>query len=160
MRWTWGDAAIPTGVAVAVLLQALVILALVSGAWDLRRIAGVVAIILILGWAVEALGSRTGVPFGAYDYTARLQPQLAGVPIVVPLAWLMMLPPSWAVARLLAGRYGSLVFVLSSATAFTAWDLLLDPQMVAWGFWTWAQPGAYLASPGSTIWDGLSPPLS
>ena len=60
VRWTWGDAAIPTGVAVAVLLQALVILALVSGAWDLRRIAGVVAMILILGWTVEALGPAYG----------------------------------------------------------------------------------------------------
>jgi len=33
-------------------------------------------------------------------------------------------------------------FVLVSALAFTAWDLFLDPQMVAWDLWRWADPGA------------------
>src|SRR5690606_41755819 len=28
-------------------------------------------------------------------------------------------------------------FILVSALALTVWDLFLDPQMVAWGFWIW-----------------------
>jgi hypothetical protein len=38
-------------------------------------------------------------------------------------------------------------FVGVSALAFTAWDLFLDPQMVAWGFWVWAEPGGYFGIP-------------
>lgn len=29
----------------------------------------------------------------------------------------------------------------------TAWDLFLDPQMVAWGLWVWTQPGGYFDIP-------------
>ena len=46
----------------------------------------------MIGWTAEAIGSKTGFPFGAYHYTDRLQPQLLGVPLLIPLAWLMMLP--------------------------------------------------------------------
>ena len=34
-----------------------------------------------------------------------------------------------------------------AAFAFAAWDLFLDPQMVAWGYWVWARPGAYFGIP-------------
>jgi hypothetical protein len=33
--------------------------------------------------------------------------------------------------------------------AFTAWDLFLDPQMVAWNFWHWEIPGQYFGIPWS-----------
>ena len=29
----------------------------------------------------------------------------------------------------------------------TAWDLLMDPMMVAWGMWVWDHPGAYFGIP-------------
>jgi putative membrane protein len=104
---------------------------------------------------VELLGSSTGLIFGEYGYTPLLQPQLAGVPLLVPLAWLMMFPPAWAVAALIDARlptlrtslWRELRFALLAALAFTAWDLFLDPQMVAWGFWNWDQPGGYFGIP-------------
>jgi putative membrane protein len=69
------------------------------------------------------------------------------VPLLIPLAWLMMLPPAWAVGSWLSGTDRGLRFVLVSAGAFTAWDLFLDPQMVAWGYWQWATPGGYFGIP-------------
>jgi putative membrane protein len=107
--------------------------------------------VLIIAWAAEAIGVRSGYPFGSYDYTSKLQPQVMSVPILVPMAWLMMLPPSWAVARLITRKAsGCLVrptFVLVSALAFTAWDFYLDPQMVSWGMWEWSAPGRYFGIP-------------
>ena len=93
--------------------------------------------IIILTWAIEAIGTATGFPFGSYSYTDHLQPQLLGVPLFIPLAWMMMLPPSWAVAQRLSSSKGKLVFLVLGALAFTAWDLFLDPQMVKWGLWVW-----------------------
>lgn len=147
LRWTLGDAAIPLGVLLAVLLQASAVLTLLWQAWGARRTLRLAVLIGVLAWGVEAVGSSTGFPFGAYHYTKVLQPQVLGVPLVIPLAWLMMLPPAWAVARLITGRYGTLAFILISALAFTAWDLFLDPQMAAWGFWVWEQPGGYFGIP-------------
>jgi len=83
------------------------------------------------------IGSSTGFPFGHYYYTHQLLPQIAQVPLLIPLAWLMMLPPAWAVAYTILRRVSGWTFCLLSALAFTAWDLFLDPQMVSWGFWVW-----------------------
>jgi hypothetical protein len=76
---------------------------------------------------------------------------------LVPLAWLMMLPPAWAVARLVAGGPG-IAFILTAALAFTAWDLFLDPQMVAWGAGYGINRAATLVSPGKTTPAGCCQP--
>ncbi len=147
LRWTVGDAAVPAGVLLAVLLQGSAVLTLLWQAWGVGRTLRLAILIGVLAWGVEVVGSRTGFPFGVYHYTNALQPQALGVPLVIPLAWLMMLPPAWAVARLITGRYGTIAFILTSALAFTAWDLFLDPQMAAWDFWVWEQPGGYFGIP-------------
>jgi carotene biosynthesis associated membrane protein len=90
------------------------------------------------GLVAEAVGVRTGLPFGDYDYTGTLGAELLGVPLVVPLAWTMMAYPALLVARRLAT--GRVAVALVGAWALTAWDVFLDPQMVDAGHWTWAHP--------------------
>jgi lycopene beta-cyclase len=160
VRWTLGEAALQRGIAVGVLVQVLVVMVILARAWGFARALSAGALVSILAWSAEALGSATGFPFGAYHYTEVLQPQFVGVPLLIPLAWLMMLPPAWAVGWLLtkpqvngASRQGAPRFpfrfrwAFASALAFTAWDLFLDPQMVAWNFWQWDQPGGYFGIP-------------
>jgi putative membrane protein len=104
----------------------------------------------VLSYLAELIGSSTGIPFGKYHYTDILQPQIAGVPLLIPLAWLMMLPPAWAIAGIILSRSNPrfpIYHILLSALAFTAWDLFLDPQMVGWGFWVWEIPGQYFGIP-------------
>jgi putative membrane protein len=62
-----------------------------------------------------------------------------------------MLPAAWAIAARIAGAWSGPAFVGFSALAMTAWDLALDPQMVAWGFWIWAEPGGYFGIPWSNF---------
>jgi uncharacterized membrane protein len=89
------------------------------------------------GLLVEAVGVRTGVPFGTYSYTGDLGPDLFGVPVVVPLAWTMMAWPALVVGRTLARRAP---VALVGGVALAAWDLFLDPQMVDARHWTWTHP--------------------
>jgi putative membrane protein len=96
-----------------------------------------------LGLVAEAVGVRTGVPFGEYRYTGTLGPQLLGVPVVIPLAWTMMAYPAAVMGRRIARS--TTVAVVVAALALTAWDLFLDPQMVAAGHWVWQQGGATIA---------------
>ncbi len=146
-QWLLGDRALLAGVILSVVLQASLSVLLVSQAAGWKRTTLLVATVVVVAWASEALGSKTGFPFGAYHYTDRLQPQLLGVPLLIPLAWLMMLPPAWAVAQRITGRASGIAFIAVSALAFTAWDLFLDPQMVNWGLWAWDQPGQYFGIP-------------
>jgi putative membrane protein len=90
------------------------------------------------GWIAEAIGTTTGWPFGAYDYTDSLGPKLGPVPLVIPLAWLMMSYPVLLAARAVA--VSRLVQTCYAAALLTSWDLFLDPQMVAEGHWVWFDP--------------------
>jgi len=154
VQWLTGDDGLTAGIYLSVLMQGTLAVLFLKQAAGWRRTAAIVLLVATVAWASEAIGSKTGIPFGAYHYTDRLQPQLLGVPILIPLAWLMMLPPAWAVAQRLTGYAGAgspaatrAAFVGVSALAFTAWDLFLDPQMVHWGLWEWDQPGAYFGIP-------------
>ncbi len=147
LRWVGGDPIVPTGVAVTVIIQSAAVASVLARAWGWRHTLLTLVAVAALGWLVEFTGSTTGFPFGQYHYTDRLQPQINGVPLVIPFAWFMMLPPAWAVAHRLIGVKRRLAFVALSALAFTAWDLFLDPQMAGWGFWVWADPDGYFGIP-------------
>jgi len=145
IRWIMGPGAEKIGISAGVVAQVTVVVIVLAqsiGWWSLLPITLVPA----LGWTSETIGSRTGIPFGPYKYTEVLQPQIAHVPVLIPLAWLMMMPPAWAVGAALLpdSLIGGWVV---AAAAFTAWDLYLDPQMVKWDFWRWEKDGAYLGIP-------------
>ncbi|MCQ3978958.1 MAG: carotenoid biosynthesis protein [Anaerolineae bacterium] len=142
-----GQAALPLVITLSTLLQVTLVLTFLVPTWGWRITLRSAITVMGLAWLIEFTGSTTGYPFGAYHYTNLMQPQIGGVPILIPLAWLMMLPPAWAVARRIAGSRSRLAFIAWSALAMTAWDLFLDPQMVAWGLWAWTQPGGYFGIP-------------
>lgn len=147
LSWVIGNAVLPWGVTASVILLVASVLGVLLQAWGIGRTVRLLVIILPTTWAIEWIGSTTGFLFGHYHYTILLQPQLGGVPLLIPLAWLMMLPPAWAVAAVITrGRLGWR-FVLVSALTFTAWDFFLDPQMVNWGYWVWEQPSGYFGIP-------------
>ncbi len=92
---------------------------------------------------LEAVGVRTGYPFGRYEYSGTLGPELLGVPLLVPLAWTMLAYPLLLAARVTCARVPALV-VPATAVGLAGWDLYLDPQMVDAGHWTWAYPSPHL----------------
>ncbi len=97
--WTVGPRIFPALASAGVLIHALVTgLALAFSKAPRWILAGLFTI-AIVSWGVEALGVATGFPFGHYSYTSALQPQALGVPLLIPLAWFMMLGPAWGVAE-------------------------------------------------------------
>lgn len=129
------------------------------------------SLMLVAGSAIaltmEHLGSTYGLIFGHYDYTDKLGPKAFGsVPLIIPIAWFMMLYPAWHVADLLVTRgmagktQGArrvtpfvmrvappIARIIIAALAMTAWDLSLDPRMVADGNWIWPDGGEYFGIP-------------
>ena len=111
------------------------------------------ALAAFTSYLLEELGVRTGLIYGPYHYSDMLGPKLGHVPILIPLAWFMMIYPAWVVARALlrgletqsiAGLIGQAVI---AAMVMTAWDTVMDPGMAASGNWTWEQGGAYFGVP-------------
>ncbi|GIJ25352.1 membrane protein [Micromonospora qiuiae] len=122
-----------------------------------RTAVALVAVATGGGFAIEALGVATGFPFGSYDYSGQLGPKLAGVPLIIPLAWTWMAWPAWLVAIRLTSTDPATVGTATrpapvrrgwrwpariglATLGLATWDLFLDPQMVAEGHWVWRDP--------------------
>ena len=54
------------------------------------------------GLVAEAVGTATGFPFGAYEYSGTLGWEVLDVPVVIPLAWTMMAWPMLLLGRRLS----------------------------------------------------------
>ncbi len=118
----------------------------------------------------EGVGVATGVIYGPYHYTDHLGPKLFGVPLVVPMAWFMVIYPSYALANYLVdGRVVSkplpdpvrlIGLAALSAMLMTAWDLAVDPQMVMYGHWTWHVDGPFFGIPARNFVGWLATTLT
>jgi uncharacterized membrane protein len=126
----------------------------VSHAFSRKSGIPLLATATVGGFAVEAIGVATGFPFGHYDYSGQLGPKLLGVPLIIPLAWTWMAWAAWLAAlRITSSRVGQIAI---AAVGLAAWDLFLDPQMVAEGYWTWRSPAPALPGvPGVPIGNYL-----
>lgn len=106
----------------------------------------------------ESVGVATGWVYGPYHYTDQLGPKfLALVPYIIPVAWFMMSYPSFVIASWLvpAGwkRWQRVLCVAAlGGLAMTAWDVIMDPIMVAGGNWVWDVKGAYFGIPLQNFW--------
>ena len=146
--WTVEAGIFPFLATLGVLAQLGATISALSLEWSARRILGTAALVFAITWVMEFAGVKTGLPFGAYSYTDSLQPQIGGVPALIPLAWFMMLAPAWGVTQAILGRFQAglkgaygWVFAALAGAVFTAWDLYLDPQMVQREMWTWKATG-------------------
>lgn len=111
-----------------------------------------------VSWGYEQVGVETGLIYGDYHYTDYLGYKMGHVPIIIPLAWFMMIYPSYIIANMIFSKKPLLnqnkisqIIVLSllSAIVMTAWDFVVDPYfsgpMV--NAWTWEKGGAYFGIP-------------
>jgi putative membrane protein len=112
-----------------------------------RRGLAAVAVAGAVGFAAELAGVATGRPFGRYEYTDRLGPRVAGVPVLAAAAWALMARPAWTAAGWITARPA--LRVPLAAAALTAWDVFLDPRMARDGYWVWREKGRYEGIPAS-----------
>jgi uncharacterized membrane protein len=125
-------------------------------------------ITVAVSWSYEHVGVETGLIYGAYHYTDALGLKLGHVPIIIPIAWFMMIYPSYIIANLIgSGRQMmmmrdkknnnnnriTLVQILwlsfLSAVMMTAWDLVVDPYLSGptERAWIWEDGGQYFGVP-------------
>ncbi len=151
LRIFFGNQTLLQGLTLSILLQVAFVLNILHRAWGWWGMLRATAAVLLLVWVVLAILTRSGLPYGEFRYTSALQPQLLGIPVVIPITWLMMLPPAWVVARLITRKLGGCllrpVFILVSAIAFTGWLIYFDPLMVHLGILQWTPAGDFFGIP-------------
>lgn len=111
-----------------------------------------------VSWGYEQVGVETGLIYGDYHYTDYLGYKLGHVPIIIPLAWFMMIYPSYIIANIIFSKKPLLhqnkisqIILLSllSAIVMTAWDFVIDPYLSGptVNAWIWEKGGAYFGIP-------------
>ena len=140
------------GLTLAILFQAAFVLNVLYRAWGWWSMLRVAASVLLLVWVVQAIIIRSGLPYGNLRYTPSLQPQLLGIPFIIPVTWLMMLPAAWVVARLITRKLSGCLlrplFVLASAVCFTGWMVYFDSLLAHFGILQWTPVGDFYGIPG------------
>jgi uncharacterized membrane protein len=128
----------------------LVSLAAVSTVFALSRqlpwqnVLGATLIIAVAGGGVQALGVKTGIPFGPFLFMAAAGPKLFDtVPWAVPLVWVVVLLNARGVGRLIlrpwrkTKAYGFWLIGLTAILA-TLFDLAFDPfASSVKHYWRW-----------------------
>ncbi len=87
------------------------------------------------GWLIELIGTRTGFPFGHYQYSDLLFPLVAGVPLILGLNWLFLVYCSFIITSFIPAP--KIISALVGALLMTGYDLLLEPFAVHTGMWIW-----------------------
>ena len=100
----------------------------------------------------ELTGTITGYPFGPYSYTTQLGYLIGGrVPFNIPTSWFFMMYASLAICgsilRATDSNANRWRWAAVAAFVLTAWDVSMDPAMVATTHWLWHLPPAEALSP-------------
>jgi uncharacterized membrane protein len=129
-----------------------------SESWGTRRTLLLLGLTFTVSLAFESFGVATGLVYGDYHYTSWLGPKFLGlVPYLIAAAWFMMVYPSYRIAASLTPSTSRLwlwrlELASLGALIMTAWDLVMDPVMVAGEHWVWEVEGAYFGIPLQNFW--------
>ena len=160
-------AVIPGGLNTLTVIVLLLTLWHASQVLGVRRTLAFFAITAVTSWLFEELGVSTGLIYGPYHYTSTLGPLLGSVPVLIPLAWFVLVYPSYLAGNLikdrlpvrLLGRPGDLIgLALSGALVMTASDLMVDPILSGPGFraWVWDTAGRYYGVPAQNYFGWIA----
>jgi putative membrane protein len=142
VAWTYGPAT-------TVVLGALAGLLHAAGRLGRRHALALFAVAFVISLGSELLGTSTGYPFGPYSYTGQLGYRVLGlVPFNIPTSWFFMIYCSLAICgRLAAPEHPAQgarqvartkwTWALAAGLVLTAWDVSMDPAMVATTHWLW-----------------------
>jgi uncharacterized membrane protein len=115
------------------------------------------AICLVITFAMENVGAATGFPFGHYHFEVGSDLiHVGAIPIIVGPLWFGMGYLSWIVAgtllggahRRLKGKIELIALPIVAAFVMTQWDVVMDPpEATISKAWIWHDGGAHFGVP-------------
>jgi uncharacterized membrane protein len=129
--------------------------AVLSYGW--KDALALLAICLVITFAMENIGAATGFPFGHYHFEVGANlPRVGAIPVIVGPLWFGMGYFSWVLAGTLLGdghrrlnrKLELIALPIVAAFVTTQWDLVMDPPVSTISkAWIWHDGGAHFGVP-------------
>ena len=104
--------------------------------WLKQNVVALLSII-VLGFGAEYIGVNYGWLFGNYQYGETLGYKYGGVPIIIAFNWLMLCISLRSLVNVVIKN--NLAAALFTAGLITAYDFILEPVAIRFGWWWWDQ---------------------
>ena len=91
--------------------------------------------IAVMGFMLEAVGVKTGLLFGSYQYGSILGLKVLDTPLMIGINWIMLVYLSAYIGRKLSGNI--LISSIIAAFLMTGMDVLIEPFAIYFELWTW-----------------------
>lgn len=117
-----------------------------------------------IGLAFEIIGVKYGVIFGGHYSYRPSALMIGGVPLLIPICWMVFIYTGYSVVNLLLyfsggnkpDKYNKNILLLLGLIALDGLavlsiDLFLEPVQVAEGYWIWAGSGRYFNVPAGNF---------
>jgi uncharacterized membrane protein len=122
-----------------------------------KNAAVLLAICLVITFAMENIGAATGFPFGHYHFEVGSDlPHIGAIPVIVGPLWFGMGYFAWVVAGTLlggarrrsSGKIELIALPIVAAFVMTQWDVVMDPpEATISKAWIWHDGGAHFGVP-------------
>ena len=143
---------------VLLLLATLSTLAALARQLPLQNVVLAAGIIALIGGSVQAIGEKSGIPFGPFIYGAETGWRIFGtLPWAVPLLWVVAILNSRGVARLVLRPWRKMrtygFWLIGLTALFTMlFDCALEPFAARTRhYWIWTSAGYSLTPQGAPI---------
>jgi uncharacterized membrane protein len=154
IAFSWNPTPLAQGLAAVFIASALLH---ASAFYRPRQALMLLAICLVITFAMENIGIATGFPFGHYHFEVDAGlPHIGLIPIIVGPLWFGAGYFSWVVAtilldgadRALDRRFNLIALPIVAAFVMTQWDLVMDaPNSTIAKVWIWHDGGAVFGVP-------------
>lgn len=102
---------------------------------DIKHV-GIFIMAALFTFAVEAIGTKTGLLFGNYTYGPSLGLKIFDTPLLIGANWLVLAYGATAIVRSVNSLKKWVPF--SAATLMVIFDVVLEPVAMKTGMWNWA----------------------
>jgi putative membrane protein len=130
----WSRPVFEALIPLSVLINLYVVL-LFHRPFDQRHVLVFTAVMLFT-FAIEAIGTKTGLLFGSYFYGPSLGFKLFETPLLIGVNWLVLVYGATAIVRSVKALRRWVPF--SAAALMVVFDFIMEPVAMKTGMWSWA----------------------
>lgn len=92
--------------------------------------------VMLFTFAIEAIGTKTGILFGSYFYGPSLGFKIFETPLLIGVNWLVLVYGATAIVRSFKALKRWVPF--SAAALMVVFDFIMEPVAMKTGMWSWA----------------------